>query len=110
MYFRLLAQTKFFFSILHIHINFNPIGVFIGGLLAVKIVLFSWKLGFSSTTLALIEIGISALGSTIIQLFIVSANLNVAVLGAPYFLWLVRKSWKKVKKELLGSLLFYSFL
>ncbi|PFR49776.1 hypothetical protein COK35_12415 [Bacillus cereus] len=40
LYFRLLAQTKFFFSILHIHINFNPIGVFIGRLLAVGIVLF----------------------------------------------------------------------
>ncbi|MDR4164094.1 hypothetical protein FO494_06500 [Bacillus paranthracis] len=40
LYFRLLAQTKFFFSILHIHINFNPIGIFIGGLLAVGILLF----------------------------------------------------------------------
>ncbi|PGU48101.1 hypothetical protein COD91_02715 [Bacillus cereus] len=38
LYFRLLAQTKFFFSILHIHINFNPIGAFIGGLLTVEIV------------------------------------------------------------------------
>ncbi|PEO61867.1 hypothetical protein COM25_03805 [Bacillus wiedmannii] len=104
------CSNEILFFILHIHINFNPIGVFIGGLLAVEISLFSWKLGFSSIALALIEIGISALSSTIIQLFIINTNLNVAVLGAPYFLWLVRKSWKKVKKKLLGSLLFYSFL
>ncbi|SCM08796.1 Protein of unknown function [Bacillus wiedmannii] len=51
-----------------------------------KFSFFSWKLGFSSIALALIEIGISALSSTIIQLFIVNTNLNVAVLGAPYFL------------------------
>ena len=49
------------------------------GLLAVGIVLFfSWKSGFSPTALALIGIGISALGSAIIQIFIVKANLNVA--------------------------------
>jgi iron complex transport system permease protein len=40
--------------------------------LQLKFPFFSWKLGFSSTALALIEIGISALGSTIIQLFIVT--------------------------------------
>ncbi|MBJ8018838.1 Fe(3+)-hydroxamate ABC transporter permease FhuB [Bacillus cereus group sp. N34] len=58
---------------------FLPIGAFIGGLLAVGIVLFfSWKSGFSPTALALIGIGISALGSAIIQIFIVRANLNVA--------------------------------
>jgi hypothetical protein len=54
--------------------------------LQLKFSFFSWKLGFSSIALALIEIGISALSSTIIQLFIVNTNLNVAVLGAPYFL------------------------
>lgn len=58
---------------------FLPIGAFIGGLLAVGIVLFfSWKSGFSPTALTLIGIGISALGSAIIQIFIVRANLNVA--------------------------------
>ncbi|SCC48726.1 Iron compound ABC transporter, permease [Bacillus mobilis] len=97
MYFRLLAQTKFFFSVLHIHINFNPIGAFISGLLAVGIVLFfSWKSGFSPTALALIGIGISVLSSAIMQIFIVSTNLNVAVFEAPYFLWLMSKSGKKV--------------
>ncbi|WP_249652286.1 iron chelate uptake ABC transporter family permease subunit, partial [Lysinibacillus sp. D4A1_S13] len=50
---------------------FLRIGAFIGGLLAVGIVVFfSWKSGFSPTTLALIGIDISALGSTIIQIFI----------------------------------------
>lgn len=58
---------------------FLPLGAFIGGLVAVGIVLFfSWRSGFNPTALILIGIGVSALGSAIIQVFIVRANLNVA--------------------------------
>lgn len=58
---------------------FLPVGAFIGGLVAVGIVLFfSWRSGFNPTALILIGIGVSALGSAIIQVFIVRANLNVA--------------------------------
>ncbi|KEK19013.1 iron-hydroxamate transporter permease [Bacillus manliponensis] len=58
---------------------FLPLGAFIGGLVAVGIVLFfSWRTSFNPTALILIGIGVSALGSAIIQVFIVRANLNVA--------------------------------
>ncbi|MGM7634301.1 iron ABC transporter permease [Bacillus sp. Hm123] len=58
---------------------FLPLGAFVGGLIAVGIVLLcSWKSGFQPTALILIGIGVSAFGSAIIQVFIVRANLNVA--------------------------------
>lgn len=86
---------------------FLPLGAFIGALVAVGIVLFfSWRSGFHPTALILIGVGVSALGSAIIQVFIVRANLNVAA----SLTWLSGSTYAKGWEHLENIILYPSLI
>ncbi|MRG85642.1 iron ABC transporter permease [Salinibacillus xinjiangensis] len=81
---------------------FIPVGAFVGAIVAfLLIMLFSFKSNFQPSVVALLGIGISAFGSSIIQILVVEADLGVA----SALTWLSGSTYARGWPELLQYLL-----
>ncbi|PRO66077.1 iron ABC transporter permease [Alkalicoccus urumqiensis] len=85
-----------------------PVGAVLGGCAAVAVVLFlAWRMQFQPAVLALLGIAVSALGTAVIQLFVVRYNLNAATAltwlsGSTY-----ARGWSELYTYLLPPLILF---
>ena len=90
---------------------FIPFGAFIGAMLAMMVILvFSFRSGFQPMMLVLMGISISAIGSAVIQIIIVTSKLNVTqaltwLSGSTY-----GSSWEHVSLAMIAVVLFFPII
>ncbi len=74
-----------------------PVAALIGGLLAAACVYaFAWRKGFNPIVLILVGIGVSAVGTAVIQFFVIKS----AIMAAPALAWLAGSTYAKGWTEL----------